>query len=101
MMIDGLRKEEAEAVYRYCQTQEQAWREKRRIREMEELRAKSGGIHLNSLGATSEGRALPTAGVHESDDPAARLQRSKQMHQQGLISDAEYESVKAKIVSML
>ncbi len=44
----GLRKEQAEAVYRICQTQEQAWREKRRIRELEELRAKSGGIQLGA-----------------------------------------------------
>ena len=35
----GLRRSEAQAVYRICQSQDQAWREKRRIRELEELRA--------------------------------------------------------------
>ena len=35
----GLRRGEAQAVYRICQSQDQAWREKRRIRELEELRA--------------------------------------------------------------
>ena len=35
----GLRKAQAEAVYRVCQAQDQAWREKRRVRELEELRA--------------------------------------------------------------
>src|SRR5690242_12774678 len=34
----GLRKDQAQAVYRICQAQDQAWREKRRIRELEELR---------------------------------------------------------------
>ena len=34
----GLRRSEAQAVYRICQSQDQAWREKRRIRELEELR---------------------------------------------------------------
>ena len=42
----GLRPDEARAVYRICQAQDQAWREKRRVREMEELRARSGGVHI-------------------------------------------------------
>jgi hypothetical protein len=46
LQVDGLRKDEAQEVYRACQAQEQAWREKRRVRELEELRAKSGGINL-------------------------------------------------------
>lgn len=43
LTCDGLRKAQAQNVYRICQTHEQAWREKRRVRELEELRAKSGG----------------------------------------------------------
>src|SRR5215471_5915315 len=54
----GLRRNEAQAVYRICQGQDQAWREKRRIRELEELRARSGGIQVSlgslPLGATGE-----------------------------------------------
>jgi hypothetical protein len=48
LVFPGLRKAEAQAVYRACQAQEQAWREKRRVRDLEELRAKSGGIQLGS-----------------------------------------------------
>jgi len=44
----GLRKSQAQAVYRICQAQDQAWREKRRVRELEELRARSGGIQVSS-----------------------------------------------------
>ena len=44
----GLRREQAQAVYRICQGQDQAWREKRRVRELEELRARSGGIQVSS-----------------------------------------------------
>src|SRR4051812_27130893 len=47
-VYNGLQKRSAQAVYRICQAQEQAWREKRRVRELEELRAKSGGIHLGT-----------------------------------------------------
>jgi len=52
----GMRKDQAQEVYRACQFQEQAWREKRRVRELEELRAKSGGVHLAG-GVAGEGDA--------------------------------------------
>ena len=85
----GLRKEQAQAVYRICQTQDQAWREKRRVRELEELRARSGGIQVTS------GPAAAPAG----DDAVRRLQEAKQLLDARLITDAEYEAIKAKIVS--
>jgi hypothetical protein len=91
----GLRKDQAQNVYRICQAQEQAWREKRRVRELEELRAKSGGIHLGPGGS----RGPAAAG--ESEDPALRLEKAREMFDKGLITDSEYESIKAKIVSSL
>ena len=97
LRVDGLRKLEAQEVYRACQTQEQAWREKRRVRELEELRAKSGGINLaGGLGASSAGSAAEGA-----QTPAARLQRAKEMREQGLLTDAEFEQVKARILADL
>lgn len=87
--FSGLRKDEAQAIYRICQAQEQAWREKRRQRELEELRAKSGGFQ-GSIGA-------PDAANNES--PTERLQKAKAMLDQGLISDSEYETIKAKVIS--
>jgi len=96
LRVDGLRKDEAQEVYRTCQAQEQAWREKRRVRELEELRAKSGGINLaGGMGAA------PPAGEDGSQGPAGRLQRAKDMLQQGLLTDAEFEQVKARILSEL
>src|SRR5882724_10574805 len=85
----GLRKEQAQAVYRICQAQDQAWREKRRVRELEELRARSGGIQVSS------GPVPAPAG----SDAVRRLQEAKQMLDARLITDAEYEAIKAKIVS--
>jgi hypothetical protein len=87
----GLRKEQAQAVYRICQTQDQAWREKRRVRELEELRARSGGIQVSSAPAV--------AGVSGDDDAVRRLQEAKRLLDAKLISDSEYEAIKAKIVS--
>lgn len=94
----GLRKDQAEAVYRICQAQEQAWREKRRVRELEELRAKSGGIQLGASAGLGGGTGTVSGGT---DGAAARLQQAKEMFDKGLISDSEYESLKARIVSSL
>jgi hypothetical protein len=92
----GLRKQQAESVYRICQAQEQAWREKRRVRELEELRAKSGGIQFGS--APNVGSVAAAA---SGDSPAARLAQAKAMYEQKLITDSEYESLKARIVGNL
>lgn len=91
--FQGLRKEQAQAVYRICQAQDQAWREKRRVRELEELRARSGGIQVSGAG----GYAPP--GMAGQPDAVRRLQEAKQMLDGKLITDAEYEAIKAKIVS--
>ncbi len=40
--------EKTQEIYKYTQKQEEAWREKRRIRGLEELRAKSGSINNTS-----------------------------------------------------
>jgi hypothetical protein len=84
----GLRKTQAQAVYRICQAQDQAWREKRRVRELEELRARSGGIQVGTAGATAA-----------ESDTVRRLKEAKEMLDAKLITDAEYEAIKAKIVS--
>ena len=89
--LSGLRKEQGQAVYRICQSQDQAWREKRRIRELEELRARSGGIQVSTAPAM--------AGVAGDDDAVRRLQEAKKLLDAKLITDAEYEAIKAKIVS--
>jgi len=98
LIFSGLRKTQAEAVYRLCQAQDQAWREKRRVRELEELRAKSGGIQLGASGA---GAGIASVAPGSQDDVVARLEKAKAMLDKGLISDAEYEALKARIVNTL
>ena len=88
----GLRKSQAEAVYRVCQAQDQAWREKRRVRDLEELRARSGGIQLAAAASAS-----PAPGV--ASEMTRRLQDAKQLLDSRLITDSEYEAIKAKILS--
>jgi hypothetical protein len=92
----GLQKDQAQAMYRICQQHDQVWREKRRVRELEELRAKSGGVQIG--GPAAYGGA--DAGAAESE-PVRRLRQAREMLEAKLISDAEFESIKAKIVSNL
>jgi hypothetical protein len=100
LRFGGLLKEPAKEIYRACQFQEQAWREKRRVRELEEMRARSGGVHLGAV----PGAAGASAGAGPDDagrSPQARLQRAREMLEQGLLTDAEYEQVKARILGEL
>jgi Short C-terminal domain len=94
MAFMGLRKEQAQQVYRNCQSYEQQWREKRRVRELEELRAQSGGVQIG----TGMGAGGP-AGDAEGGSSVKRLQQAKEMLAAGLISDAEYEAIKARIIN--
>lgn len=102
-----LQKDQAQAMYRICQQHDQVWREKRRIRELEELRAKSGGVQFGagtpggspSSYAAGEGYAADR-GAAESE-PTRRLRQAREMLDAKLISDSEFESIKAKIVSGL
>lgn len=92
--ISGLNKDNAQRLYTICQAHEQEWREKRRIRELEELRAKSGGITLGGMPGAG--------GMQDNGESAvARLERAKEMRDKGLISDSEYEAIKARLVSSL
>ena len=96
--FEGLHKDQAQAMYRICQQHDQVWREKRRVRELEELRAKSGGVQISSAGA---GAGVGTAAAGAESEPVRRLRQAREMLEAKLISDSEFESIKAKIVSGL
>jgi len=94
--FDGLHKDQAQAMYRICQLHDQVWREKRRVRELEELRAKSGGVQISGA---SPGYGSDAAGAES--EPARRLRQAREMLEAKLISDSEFETIKAKIASGL
>ena len=90
LSFTGFRKQQAQQVYRICQTQEVSWREKRRIRELDELRAQSGGVQISTgLQSAQQG----------ASDSVSRLQQAKQMLDSKLITDSEYEAIKARIIN--
>ncbi|HET9160422.1 MAG TPA: SHOCT domain-containing protein [Caulobacteraceae bacterium] len=102
LTIASLKKEPAAELYRVCQEQDQAWREKRRVRSMEEMRARSGGVQIAAgimpgAAAVPPQPALPGA----ETGPSQRLAHAKDLLDQHLITDAEYQEIKAKIIAGL
>jgi hypothetical protein len=95
--FEGLNKDQAQAMYRICQQHDQVWREKRRVRDLEELRAKSGGVQISGASAGYQG----TDAAGAESEPTRRLRQAREMLDARLISDSEFESIKAKIVSGL
>lgn len=95
-LYEGLVKTQAEGLYRIAQGHDQAWREKRRVRDLEELRARAGGVQLGNLGGVG-----PGAGSAADGDVTRRLQQAKSMLDAGLISDSEFEALKAKIIAQI
>jgi hypothetical protein len=95
LSLSGFRKDQMQHIYRLAQAQDQSWREKRRIRELEELRAKSGGLNI---GGSQPG--IQQAGA-APEDSLSRLQKAKEMLENKLITDSEFESIKARIISGL
>ena len=89
--IGELEKEQAKRLYSICQQMDLDWREKRRIRGMEEERARAGGVYVNPHPETES----------PNEDPVARLARAREMLTQGLISETEFESLKARIISTI
>lgn len=106
LYASGLAIPGAQALYRECQAEEQAWREKRRVRSMEEMRAQSGGVQVATgvyptAGADPSGPEGRIISAASADGPAERLAKAKSLLAQGLITDSEYEAIKARIVGAL
>ncbi len=91
--IVGIKKKQARTLYSISQQKEQEWRERRRVRDLEEERARAGGTQI----------AIPTSGVANevAMDPVSRLKKAKEMFDQELISEAEYETLKANILQKM
>jgi hypothetical protein len=90
-VMGGLDKNQARRLSSVCQQKAQEWREKQRIRQMEEDRARAGGIVMHAQGG---GQAAPAL-----EDPVERLAKAKRMLVQQLIAEAAYETLKAKILA--
>jgi hypothetical protein len=93
--MEHLHKTAARRVYSLAQQMEERMIEERRAREMEEKRAAAGGI---SIGAAAAQPAQPTA---PKDDPLEKLSQLKKMLDAGLITQQEYDTKKADLLSRM
>ena len=90
--VTGLKAGIAAKIYAVAQRQEQSWEEKRRVRGNEDVRAAAGGVYLNAPGGGASGSRSGT-------DISAELRQARQMLDEKLISDAEFEEIKSRILS--
>jgi preprotein translocase subunit YajC len=90
--INGIPSEVAFAIYTHAQSEGQAWEEKLRVRQLEEKRAASGGVHVHS-GAPGAPGSPPAGSILEE------IARAKALLDSGAISDAEFQEIKAKVLS--
>jgi len=81
----GLRRKQAQTLYRICQAQVEVRREQRRL-HMEALHA----LERDGSAQHSAGGALTAA---------QRLQEARRLHEDRLITDAEYEAIKARVLA--
>lgn len=91
VVFDGLPSDIATAIYSYSQAQEQNWKEKNRIRSLEELKAASGATTI-TVGEVARPQEV-------MDSIIESLQKVKLLFDNGTISDAEYQELKSKILS--
>jgi hypothetical protein len=114
--LDYLPKAQARRLYALAQEQEETQRELRRQMELEEKRAASGSIQVNSNPTvtspepvspaiiTPEPIIEPAATIVEEkkeDDITAALQKLKSLFENQLISREEYDAKKAEVLSRI
>ncbi len=103
---DFLPKTQARKLYQYGQEREQAEREERRQRDLEEKRAASGTIHTDLPRFTST-QSQPEIVVPKPaeevkpDELTSKLKKLKMLFDNGLITQEEYNQKKLELLSEL
>lgn len=96
--LDYLPKPQARAIYRISQEKEQQMYELRRQRQMEESRAGAQSIVVNSSPGVVP---IPATPVSVGEDPVEKLTKLKKMVDAGLITQAEYDETKRRILAAM
>tara|TARA_B100001287_G_C22563744_1_gene472747 strand:+ start:186 stop:962 length:777 start_codon:yes stop_codon:yes gene_type:complete len=95
--------EVASEAYRHSQKEEQAWEEKRRIRDMEEKRAESGGVFIGQASNPTQFNNPAISNQNKEQqrnvDITDELLKLKKLLDEGILSDAEFQEMKSKILS--
>ena len=96
-LVDYLPKPQARKVYRHAQEAEEAARDLRRELDLEERRASAGGVQIaNVVNPQQQAPASAPAG-----GAMAKLQELKQMLDAGLITQADYDGNKQRLMEAM
>jgi hypothetical protein len=115
MGVDYLPKVQARKLYQYAQERKEAEREARRLRDLEEKRAESGAMQFEAPSAFTpfqQAQQAPVAApsvVHEEpvvaapkpDELTEKLKKLRNLFDNGLISQEEYNQKKLELLSDL
>lgn len=117
MGVDYLPKVQARKLYQYAQERKEAEREARRLRDLEEKRAESGAMQFEAPAAFTAPfqpvqQAAPVAAppvIHEEpvvaapkpDELTEKLKKLRNLFDNGLISQEEYNQKKLELLSDL
>lgn len=93
--IDYLPKAQARQLYRFAQEKEEEMAEYRRVRELEDSRARAGG------GITVNTNKEKEAQGAEENEPLYTLKKLKGLLEADLISQEEYDNKKKEILEKL
>jgi hypothetical protein len=96
LSVDNLPKSQARKLYTLAQGMEEKVLEERRQRELEEKRASSGGITMQAAVPVT-----PQSAPAPKEDPLEKLTKLKSMLDAGLITEEEYSTKKADILSRM
>jgi len=101
--IDYIPKSQARKLYQYAQGKEEQMIEYRREKELEERRAASGGIVVNTQNENQKKPAEPQEAKSETpaEDPMETLLKLKAFLDNDLISLEDYETKKKEILSRM
>lgn len=93
MNVDGIDSDVASTIYSRAQSEEQQWEEKRRVRAMEEVRAAAGGVTVHT------GHAPAATAAPAGNRMLSEITEAKKLMDAGVISDAEFQEMKSKILA--
>lgn len=99
LRVDCLPVHQARAAYAFAQRAEELAAEWRRVRRLEEERARARGVALSDLPGYSQGPAPSTPA--DTGDVETLLRRLQDLRDKGLISEQEYQQKRNDVLSRL
>lgn len=100
-MTDYLPKAQARKLYQFAQEKEEEMREYRRQLELEDKRAAAGGGIVVNTNPVQQPNNNNNNNSNVQEDPIATLQKLKTLLDSGILSQSEFDTKKAEVISRM